>query len=233
MLKQIEVWGDSILRGVYFNETVGRYERLGEASCTALVQKALNVPLHNHARFGMTSEKGRGAMAREIRESGPGTAALIGFGGNDIDFDWRAIAAAPRERHVPHTLPQRFRENMAEMVALARSKGLEPILMTLPPIDAHRYYNWVCRDIEQKENVLLWLGDVQRIFRAHAAYNDIIVRLAAASGCRLVDQRAAFLERGDYRGCLCADGIHPNAKGHELLAQTFLRYARENAQHAS
>ena len=50
--------------------------------------------------------------------------------------------------------------------------------MTLPPIDAVRYYEWIGRDIEGKENILVWLGDVQQIYRSHAAYNRLVVELA-------------------------------------------------------
>lgn len=232
MISKIEVWGDSILRGVVLDPETRRYSRLKEASCVALSSRALGIPSENHARFGMTSEKGRVVMEREIPTHAEGEAALIGFGGNDIDYDWRAVAADPHAEHLPHTPPKRFCENMRAMVCLARSRGMEPLLMTLPPIDAVRYYEWIGRDIEGKENILVWLGDVQQIYRSHAAYNRLVVELARQLGCRLVDLRASFLENGDYRPYLCMDGIHPNAEGHALMERVFLRYARENLRTA-
>ena len=209
MISKIEVWGDSILRGVVLDPETRRYSRLKEASCVALSSRALGIPAENHARFGMTSEKGRVVMEREIPAHAEGEAALIGFGGNDIDYDWRAVAADPHAEHLPHTPPKRFCENMRAMVCLARSRGMEPLLMTLPPIDA-----------------------VQQIYRSHAAYNRLVVELARQLGCRLVDLRASFLENGDYRPYLCMDGIHPNAEGHVLMERVFLRYARENLRTA-
>lgn len=95
MISKIEVWGDSILRGVVLDPATRRYSRLKEASCVALSSRALGIPAENHARFGMTSEKGRVVMEREIPAHAEGEAALIGFGGNDIDYDWRAVAARP------------------------------------------------------------------------------------------------------------------------------------------
>ena len=154
MISKIEVWGDSILRDVVLDPATRRYSRLKEASCVALSSRALGIPAENHARFGMTSEKGRVVMEREIPAHAEGEAALIGFGGNDIDYDWRAVAADPHAEHLPHTPPKRFCENMRAMVCLARSRGMEPLLMTLPPIDAVRYYEWIGRDIEGKENIL-------------------------------------------------------------------------------
>ena len=211
MISKIEVWGDSILRGVVLDPETRRYSRLKEASCVALSSRALGIPAENHARFGMTSEKGRVVMEREIPAHAEGEAALIGFGGNDIDYDWRAVAADPHAEHLPHTPPKRFCENMRAMVCLARSRGMEPLLMTLPPIDAVRYYEWIGRDIEG---------------------NRLVVELARQLGCRLVDLRASFLENGDYRPYLCMDGIHPNAEGHVLMERVFLRYARENLRTA-
>ena len=232
MISKIEVWGDSILRGVVLDPETNRYTRLKGASCVELFSRALDIPTENHARFGMTSEKGRAVMAREIPAYANGEAALIGFGGNDIDYDWRAVAGNPRAEHLPHIPPERFFGNMREMVFLARAHGMEPLLMTLPPIDADRYYEWIGRDIEKKENILVWLGDVQQIYRSHAAYNRLVVELAQELQCRLVDLRAAFLEKGDYRPYLCRDGIHPNAEGHVLMERVFLRYAQENIRTA-
>lgn len=66
MISKIEVWGDSILRDVVLDPATRRYSRLKEASCVALSSRALGIPAENHARFGMTSEKGRVVMEREI-----------------------------------------------------------------------------------------------------------------------------------------------------------------------
>lgn len=78
MISKIEVWGDSILRGVVLDPETRRYSRLKEASCVALSSRALGIPAENHARFGMTSEKGRVVMEREIPAHAEGEAALIG-----------------------------------------------------------------------------------------------------------------------------------------------------------
>ena len=113
MISKIEVWGDSILRDVVLDPATRRYSRLKEASCVALSSRALGIPAENHARFGMTSEKGRVVMEREIPAHAEGEAALIGFGGNDIDYDWRAVAADPHAEHLPHTRRNRFAKNHA------------------------------------------------------------------------------------------------------------------------
>lgn len=163
MISKIEVWGDSILRDVVLDPATRRYSRLKEASCVALSSRALGIPAENHARFGMTSEKGPRCNGAETLPMRRGEAALIGFGRQRYRLSsWRAVAADPHAEHLPHTPPKRFCENMRAMVCLARSRGMEPLLMTLPPIDAVRYYEWIGRDIEGKENILVWLGMCSR-----------------------------------------------------------------------
>ena len=46
-------------------------------------------------------------MEREIPTHAEGEAALIGFGGNDIDYDWRAVAADPHAEHLPQDVYKR------------------------------------------------------------------------------------------------------------------------------
>lgn len=90
--------------------------------------------------------------------------------------------------------------------------------MTLPPIDAVRYYEWIGRDIEGKRTFLFgW--DVQQIYRSHAAYNRLVVELAQQRMPPGGLPMHLFLENGDYRpvfvwtasasskrGGTCADG---------------------------
>ena len=37
-----------------------------------------------------------------------------------------------------------------------------------------------------------------------------------------------FLETKDYSALLCNDGIHPNEKGHKLIAETIMQYISDN-----
>lgn len=151
-------------------------------------------------------------MEREIPAHAEGEAALIGFGGNDIDYDWRAVAA-DRTRSICR-IPRRnvFARTCSANVWLARSRGWEPLLMTLPPIDAVRYYEWIGRDIEGKENILVWLGDVQQIYRSHAAYNRLVVELARQLG--MPPGGPACIFSGEWRlSSVFMYGRHPSKRG--------------------
>lgn len=128
MLSKITVWGDSILKGIVLDEQKGRYVPLRDQSCLALTAKRLGIEISNHAHFGMTSEKGRLLVQRglqQAKEEGA-QAGLIGFGGNDIDYNWRAISEHPEEEHLPNTPPEQFRRNVEEMIELHERAGIMP-----------------------------------------------------------------------------------------------------------
>ena len=142
---------------------------------------------------------------------------LIEFGGNDCDYDWAQVAQRPLDPHQPKTPLEIFLSQLREMVHLAKQKGMEPVMMTLPPIHAERYFNFFTRGGLNRENILLWLGDIQFIYRWHERYNAAVIRVAKECGCLLADVREAFLGQRHYEDLLCADGIHPNEKGHILM----------------
>ena len=156
-------------------------------------------------------------MKRDIEAGVEPQAALIEFGGNDCDYDWAAIAREPEKEHQPKTPLGLFTERLREMVALARQKGMRPVMTTLPPIHARRYFDFFTRGGLSRENILLWLGDVERIYRWHERYNGAVIQTARDCGVPLIDVRDAFLSERRYGELLCADGIHPNAGGHALI----------------
>ena len=131
----------------------------------------------------------------------------------------------------PDTLPE-FLAAYREMVSLLRGRGTEVYLMTLPPLDAVRYFNWIVRDGLSAANILQWLGDVQMIYRWHERYNVAVWQLSKETGCPVIDVRQAFLERKDYRTLLCEDGIHPNGAGHALIESVLVAYAQERLAEA-
>lgn len=225
MLRKVYVWGDSIAKGIVFDAARGRYVGLRERSGFSRAAEALHVEMENHARFGMTSQRGRLALENGLQSAEPGSPVMLSFGGNDVDYDWAAISETPKERHDPHVLPEQFAENMAQMVRDARGAGLIPVLLTLPPIDSERYFSWVTRGLEKGENVLKWLGDVERIYRTHRGYSEILCQVARTVNAHLIDVRGAFERAGDSLRRLCVDGIHPNAEGHALIGQALTEYA--------
>ena len=79
------------------------------------------------------------------------------------------------------------------MIALVRQKGIQPVLLTLPPIHAVRYFDFFTRGGLDRNNILQWLGDVEHIYRWHERYNNAVVQVARESDVPLADVRDAFL----------------------------------------
>ena len=214
--KSISLWGDSIGKGVIYDEARGRYAILKE-NCVSLLSKTLGCPIENHAVMGATASQGMERMRDAfLREGG---LAVIEFGGNDCDMPWKEISEAPEKEYLPRATVEEFTRSLTTLVGRVRSAGMEAMLVTPPPLDAERYFAWVSRGLNA-DAILAFLGDVQHIYRWQERYAVAVRDVAARTGCRLLDLRDAFLDVRSIGDYFCLDGIHPNARGHVLLAET-------------
>jgi len=218
----ISIHGDSISKGIVWDDESGRYKTLPD-NYAVLVGQRLKGNVFNRARFGMTLGR---AMSRSIKdlddlkpEEKPDV-VLIEYGGNDCDFDWDAIGREPEGVHGPKTELEVFRSLLRSLIVRFSANRILPVVMTLPPLDADRYFNWVSKSSPQAaENILKWLGSTSRIYWWQERYNAAVLEVAAETGAHVLDVRSAFLHEPDYRAFLCADGIHPNGAGHALMAE--------------
>lgn len=222
-IRHVTLWGDSVMKGVVYDEAKGRYGLLPESG-PEKASEALGLELNNRARMGCTVSKGLAIMRRDLESGVDSQAALIEFGGNDCDYDWAAVAENPLAEHQPKTPLGTFTAGLREMVSLIRQKGMTPVMSTLPPIHAGRYFAFFTRGGLNKDNILRWLGDIEHIYRWHERYNNAVVQVAQDCGCPLIDVRDAFLAQKRYGDLLCADGIHPNEKGHALMESVLERF---------
>lgn len=223
--KKITIWGDSILKGVILDEQDGRYKVMKNSSINNFAE-ITGYSVKNNAYFGMTSTKAlnRMAAAVEKQDFGENDIVIIEFGGNDCDFNWSEVASAPESIHQPNTPIVNFKESLQKMVTMFRQKGVNPILMNLPPLEPERYFNWISRGLN-KDNILHWLGDVAKIYRWQEAYNNAVEWIARQNGCKLIDVRESFLISSNYSSQFCVDGIHPNEKGHQKILESLLGFA--------
>lgn len=215
-VQTISLWGDSIGKGVIYDEARGRYSILKE-NCVSLLSKKLNCAIENHAMMGATASQGVERMRDDFLHEGG--LAVIEFGGNDCDMPWKEISEAPEAEHLPRATVEQFTRSMLALIDRVRAGGMEAMLVTPPPLDAERYFNWVSRGLNA-DAILTFLGDVQHIYRWQERYAVAVRDIAAKTSCRLLDLRDAFLDARSLSDYFCIDGIHPNARGHELLAQT-------------
>ncbi len=220
------ITGDSISKGIVFDPNRNRYVMLRD-NYVRLVFDHLNGSIANVARFGNTIGRGVQRLTRDVCKHRPDY-VLFGYGGNDCDFDWEAVARDPHRDHQPKTELNRFRDQLASSVSELQARSIAPVLMTLPPLEPDRYFQWITRDDPTKaERILIWLKSVARIYWWQERYHSVITGIAHSTGALLVDIRAAFLQQPEYDDLICIDGIHPNPQGHRLMARAFLDTLRE------
>jgi acyl-CoA thioesterase-1 len=223
------VSGDSISRGIVYDEGKGKYSVL-EEGYVALVQRRLAGIVQNASRFGATLVRGIGRLAKEIAKGRPDV-VLIEYGGNDCDFAWNEVAADPGSPHEPQTALPLFEDTLTAAVASLKESDIVPVLMTLPPLHPDRYLRWVSnQDAATEGKILEWLGSVAKIYWWQERYSSSIVTVAERTDTRWIDIRGAFLQSPDFGALICRDGIHPNEAGHELIAKTIVDYiSRDSA----
>ncbi|MCX7885245.1 MAG: SGNH/GDSL hydrolase family protein [Caloramator sp.] len=221
------ICGDSISRGVIFDESKGKYTILKD-SYTSLLEDKIKGVILNAARFGNTLTKGISRVTNEISKLHPDI-IILEFGGNDCDFNWNEVAKNPYINHLPNTDFDTFEKTLTDFIISMKHDGITPILLSLPPIDADRYFKWISENDDKKKNsILKWLGSVNKIYWWQERYNSAIIDTAIITNTKWIDIRGAFLKQPDYRKFLCIDGIHPNSEGHKIIADKMLEFTKVN-----
>lgn len=219
MNSTIAIYGDSIMKGTVVTQSMRYKATICEYLDKLKTQFGLNV--ESRARFGMTVERGSELLSKDM-ENGVGyRCALLEFGGNDCDYNWEEIAEKPNALHQAKTPMPKFISLYAGMIEKLQNAGIVPLMMTLPPISAEKYLSFICRNGDKRESIMLWLKDVQRIYRTQERYSNAVARIAAVSGVELIDVRAHFLAQDDLTELIGSDGIHPTSKGYELIYEAF------------
>jgi len=216
-MDSLGIFGDSIIRGVILDEIRGRYRYL-KNSFADILQKSTGIEVRNYARLGCTVTEGEKLIEKHAEELSKYQYIVLEFGGNDCDIDWAAVSEHPEVPHIAKTPLADFEATYSKIIDRVRGVGSQPILFSLPPLDASKYFSWVSRSLNA-ENILNWLGDVEHIYRWQEMYNLAVLKLAAIKNVPLIDIRGVFLEAQNYHDLYCKDGIHPNEAGHALISK--------------
>jgi len=224
--RSVEVFGDSLLKGVQINPRNRRYHVDNNIDIKRMEQAHL-LDIQNFSKFGCTVTKGLTLIQKRLASNKPFCDAIVmNFGGNDCDFNWQAVAERSHDEHTPHTPLDVFADTYREIIALLREHGIRPILATLPPLDAPKFFNWFCQGLD-KARVLAWLGDVHVIYRWQESYSRAVEKIAIETNTPLVDLRGAFLKHRRLERFLCEDGTHPNTEGQKIITQAFLDFIEQ------
>ena len=213
-MRIIEIYGDSVMRGVIYSQEEKRYKLCEDHKFTSFSQNDIYVT--NNARMGFTISDGFSTIKKRIDSIEKNSTVLLEFGGNDCDFNWKEISENPKGTFEPNVNKDDFMRLYFDVIDLIREKGAFPIICSIIPIDAEKYFNFISQGLDMNA-ILTWLGDVTMLSRWQEYYNLIIEKIAVMKDCAILDLRSAFLTAKNFKGLLCADGIHPTQLGHDLI----------------
>jgi len=219
-MKTLFLLGDSVMKGVIYKGNLGlkSYALCDEATSAPFAEHGIE--LVNRSKMGATVEYCKENFNKLTHDlPGSGCNVLFSYGGNDSDFDWKAVSEAPTAHHDPKISAEEFRNIYRENIENARAEGARVVMTNLIPIDPDRYFDRITQGLNAY-NILKWLGDKSMLYRWHEYYNSLVEKIAAECACPIIDVRSAFLLSHDYKSLICADGIHPTEEGHLLIRKT-------------
>lgn len=216
-MKKIKIYGDSILKGVMFNEELNRYKLFGYRFDEL---KDNGIEVENNCKMGATIEQGFAILKDTLGECDKDTMVILEYGGNDCNYDWSAVSDNPKGSFLPNTPAEKFTETYQEMIEYARNKGASVAVCNLVPIDSSKFMNWVSKGLNY-DNILGWMGDINRIARWQEYYSRLSEKVASLTNCPVLDLRTTFLTHASMENMIGIDGIHPSFEGHSLIKEVF------------
>ncbi len=212
---KIALYGDSIGRGVTYDEARGRYVYLKDGFDKLLAERG-QVEIENHSRFGAIAEEGLNEFLKA--DATDAEVIAIQYGGNDCTPDWKAAAETPEVMHPARVLISDFESTLTRFVEAVKKLKKIPLLITPPPLVAERFVPWISTGLDAGK-ILQYLGDVHHVYRWQEQYALAVHKVGRLTQSKLFDLRAFFLEERDLGSLYCIDGMHPNQKGHSLIAE--------------
>ena len=208
-----------------FNEELNRYKLFGYR------YEKLNengIEVENNCKMGATIDEGFEIVKSTLDDCDSDTIVLLEYGGNDCNFNWAEVSDNPNGEFLPNTPEEKFTETYLKIIEYAREKGAKVAICTLVPIDSQRFMNWVSKGLNY-DNILHWLGDVERISRWQESYSKMAERVAEMAHCHILDLRSIFKNKS-MTDLLGIDGMHPNNEGHSLIKTELQRLILSNRE---
>ncbi|KZW01178.1 SGNH hydrolase [Exidia glandulosa HHB12029] len=165
----------------------------------------------NRGLRGYNTKWGLPVFKSQIEELDPSRTRLVGiwYGANDA-----ALSGYPH--HVPLDT---FKSNISEMVTLLKTKNINAILITPPPIEEAAVEHFLTKVLNPP-----WKMD--RSFDNAKMYAEAVKEVGKTLGVPVVDAWTGIWDAaGRERSALTKflpDGLHPNSEGHEIVTKLFL-----------
>ena len=227
-MKNLVVFGDSIPKGIIYED--GKIKRAKTVAVDVLGKYYRFDNVYNSSVYGQTLTRlmSKKTIDEYISSCGKDDEkyAAICIGGNDADYNWQRVAASPDAMHGSVTNLDDYAYMLDQAINKLKAAKHKVFLLTLPPVFSQLYFSNVISKLADGDNVLRFLnGDVSNIYRHQELFNNEVVKCAFRNDVKLIDIRASLLEDRDCLDKYCIDGVHPNQKGQEFLANKIIQYA--------
>lgn len=192
------LFGDSVLAGT------GASDR--QLGCAKLIKQTLPIPVSIKSRNRDSSRTALRRIGIDVLEQRELTHVVILFGNNDSWLDAQGKPDVPLEE---------FEENLKRMACLIRDNDQTPLLCDLQPIDNLKFFRAFPQYINLRDSIGLDPNSWQE------RYSNLIRSVSNAEHLELIEIRRALNQ--EILHLISDDGIHPNNRGHDCVAQTILK----------
>ncbi len=231
--QKIFAFGDSIIKGIISEYDGGRLKyKISNNNVTDICSCKLGIEAVNLGKFGCTVTAGEKIIDKHLDKISPNDIVLLEFGGNDSDKMWEEIAERPEFEHIAKTPLQTFVETYRRIIQKLKTTGATIYILTMPPIDTKAYFRHFTKGMNSNQitNIMKWLyGNIEVVGLWHEMYNQEIIKVACSENIGIIDIYKPFIKLRDYRSFFCCDGIHPNQKGQEIIANAICNNITSNA----
>ena len=163
-----------------------------------LLGKALDVETINAGVGGNTTTNGLKRIQKDVLDRKP-TIVVVFFGTND---------SRPSDEPV-HVPVDKYQANLENIIDQCQKIGAKVIVCTPPPIDPEPYFK------RHKRERIDAAGGMEKVL---GQYRAAAIKAAEARKAVVVDLNQLFA-REKQAEWLSADGVHPTAKGKEMIAK--------------
>lgn len=215
---KLVVFGDSILKGVITIPDSKSLFDVTQNDSLSLAQKKLGFELDNRSIYGNITSKGLVKLQKYFEKCSSGELeaadfCVIEFGSNDCDYDWGTLVQkVPLEQYL---------ENLNQMVALCRQNKVTPLMMGLIPYVCDNWFKTIIKGHDEAAILEFLGGTAETLGKNQLIYKNAQKDFVEKNKVQFFDPWELF---ADHPELMCYDGIHPNEKGYEVLADGWVKF---------
>ncbi|KZZ84122.1 SGNH/GDSL hydrolase family protein [Bacillus sp. SJS] len=212
---KIVCFGDSLTRGVTLDK--GRL-RITKKNYPYYLKEFLkpDITVLNKGVFNDSSDLLLRRLQKDVLDENPDF-VIIAIGGNDCNFNWNEVVEHPDSEHQATVPVDRYIENVKMMMEKMKKAGIIPIVMTLPPLDPVRYYQYLFQ--QYGSSIGHWISLKGGMEHWHGMYNDRLMNLADEMQVGKADVRTALRQAGSLQNLISDDGIHLTPAGYRVVGR--------------